>query len=86
VAENRRAPSSDKVDVFPTIDVGNAASLGLVNEKRLSSDTAKSPDRRVYTPDEAPLSALPEFRRDGAWEKRGHGIKIWKSGNQEQKE
>jgi hypothetical protein len=48
VAENRRAPRADVIDVFLTVDVPNPRALGTVNEKWFAAEAAKGADRGIH--------------------------------------
>ena len=65
MAQDSRSPGADAVDVFPAINIGDRASLGLVDEEGLTSDAAEGPHGGVHSADEALLGTLPEGVGEG---------------------
>ena len=47
VAENRRPPGADVINVFVAVHVPDVRAFGLVDEKRLAADGAKRAHRRI---------------------------------------
>jgi hypothetical protein len=74
MAKDCRSPCPDKVDVLPAINVGDCASLGLIDEEGLASEATEGTDGGIYPAYKALLGTLPELVGNWAGEVRIQGI------------
>ena len=63
VAEDRRAPRADVVEVAPAVGVPDVRPLAALEDERRATDGPEGPDRAVDAAREEPLGALDERRR-----------------------
>ena len=57
MAENRRAPTADVIDVFISVDIPNPRAFRASYEERVTANIAKRADRRIYAAGNALLCA-----------------------------